>query len=171
MQKPTLWLLTATCLPELSSLYWANCSKCQWLWPFFESNPMVPARTRPMMCPFCQKYWNAFMIGEPWDRKPSTSSGAWPTDTVAPKSSWSDAACVLVFFTWTTEIPQEGSGTRSGNVLAGGLARAGTAGADFRGRLFGWPGGRFAAWAPRPPPADALMTVIFTVAAASAAAT
>src|SRR5580700_8984922 len=95
---------------------------------------MVPARTRPIMCPLRQKYWYACMIGEPSDRKPSTSSGAWSTDTVAPKSSWSDAPCDLVFFTWATEIPHDGSGTRSGSALAGGFARAGTAGADFGGR-------------------------------------
>jgi hypothetical protein len=37
--------------------YRANCSKCQWLCPGLESNPIVPARARPTACPFRQKYW------------------------------------------------------------------------------------------------------------------
>ena len=54
---PALWLRTTSDLAELSSAYRANCSKCQWLWPCWESNPIVPARTRPMTRPFRQKYW------------------------------------------------------------------------------------------------------------------
>ena len=57
MQKPTLWLRTARFFAESSSVYRANCSKCQWLCPGLESNPIVPARARPMTCPFRQKYW------------------------------------------------------------------------------------------------------------------
>ena len=85
MQNPTLWLVTATDLVELSRVYLANCSKCQWLWPFWLSKPMVPALTRPTRCFPCQKYWYAFMTGEPCERNPSTSSGPLPpTQTVAP---------------------------------------------------------------------------------------
>ena len=39
---------------ETSLLVSVSCRT--WLWPFFESNSMVPARSRPMICPFCQKY-------------------------------------------------------------------------------------------------------------------
>jgi hypothetical protein len=56
MQNPTLWLVTVTDLEELSRVYLANCSKCQWLWPFWLSNPMVPALTRPTRCFPSQKY-------------------------------------------------------------------------------------------------------------------
>ena len=105
------------------------------------------------------------MVGEPWDRKPSTSSGALPTQTVALKSSWSDAGWVLVFLTWAAEIPQDGSGTRSGSALAGGLARFATAGADRSGRFRG----RCAAPAATPQHPDAFTTFILTLAEASAA--
>src|SRR5215469_1357309 len=86
MQKPTFWLRTARALAEFSRRYCANCWKCQWVWLGSESNPIVPARARPMMRPFRQKYWYALMIGEPFERKPCTSSGELPpTHTVAPK--------------------------------------------------------------------------------------
>src|ERR1700734_2274813 len=129
---------------------------------------MVPARSRPMMWPSCQKYWYAFMIGDPWDRKPSTSSGALPTHTVAPKLSWSDARCVLVFLTWATLMPQDGSGTRSGSALDGGLARSGTAAGLGRS---GWLWGRFAARAGSAQHDDAFTTFSLTLADASAAET
>jgi hypothetical protein len=87
MQNPILWLRTATDLAEVSSAYFANCSKCQWLWPVWPSKPIVPALTLPMTLPPLQKYWYAFMTGVACDRNPSTSSGPWPpTHTVAPKS-------------------------------------------------------------------------------------
>src|SRR5450631_30316 len=105
------------------------------------------------------------MIGEPWDRKPSTSSGALPTHTVALKSSWSDAGCVLVFLKWTVEMPQDGSGTRSGSAEAGGFARSGTAGADDSGRLCG----RCAAVTAWPQHPDPFTTVSLTVAESPAA--
>ena len=122
-----------------------------------------------MMCPFCQKYWYAFMTGEPSDRKPSTSRGALLTDTVAPKSSWSDARWVLVFRIWATLMPQDGSGTRSGSELAGGLARSGTAGLDRSGRFCGRLRGRWAAPAATPQHPEPFTTVTLTLAEASAA--
>ena len=54
MQKPTFSLRTATFLLALSSTYLANCSKCQWWWPFLLSKPMVPAGVRPTIRPLCQ---------------------------------------------------------------------------------------------------------------------
>jgi hypothetical protein len=83
------------------------------------------------------------MTGDPLDRKPSTSSGALPpTDTVAPKSSWSDAELCFGFRMCRAKIPHDGSGTRSGSALAGGFCRPGTAGAEASGRPRGWPGAR-----------------------------
>ena len=105
--------------------YFANCSKCQWLWPFLLSKPIVPARTRPMTLPPLQKYWYAFMTGEACDRNPSTSSGPLPpTHTVAPKSrkSW---VCLRG---WLTLIDQAGSATRSGSADGGGFCQCRDAG-------------------------------------------
>ena len=97
---------------ELSSRYCANCSKCQWLWPFFESNPIVPARARPMIFPFCQKYWYAFMIGEPLDRKPSTSSGALPPPTRwrRNRAGRTRDACFVFFGRGWPRCPRTGAG-------------------------------------------------------------
>src|ERR1700734_1188614 len=126
-----------------------------------------------MMWPSCQKYWYAFMTGDPWDRKPSTSRGALPTHTVAPKLSWSDARCVLVFLTWDVLMPQDGSGTRSGSALAGGRARSGTAGLDRSGRVWarGAARGARAARAASPQHDGAFTTFTLTLADASAAGT
>jgi hypothetical protein len=121
------------------------------------------------------------MIGDPLDRKPSTSSGALPpTDTVAPKPSWSDAELCFDFRMCWAKMPHEGSGTRSRSALAGGFCRPGTAGAEASGRPRGWPGARLcrrlsgraaaaaavAAWPQHP---DPLTTFTRTVAVALAA--
>ena len=52
MQKPTLWLRTARFFAESSSVYRANCSKCQWSCPGLESKPIVcpgPADDVPVL--------------------------------------------------------------------------------------------------------------------------
>jgi len=78
-----------------------------------------------MIRPFFQKYWYAFMIGEPFDLKPSTSSRELPPDqTVAPKESTS--VDVVQRRKLTTLMPHDGSGDRSGSDDAGGLLRVGT---------------------------------------------
>ena len=68
---------------------------------------------------------------------------------------------------WATEMPQDGSGTRSGNALAGGLARFATAGADRNGRLAA-ARGRCAALADTPQHPDPFTTFTLTLAEASA---
>src|SRR5271165_3256531 len=63
------------------------------------------------------------MTGEPPDRKASTSSGPLPpTHTVAEKLSQSRPPDRF------TDMPQAGSGTRSGSTDFGGFFRYGTAG-------------------------------------------
>src|SRR5215469_9515133 len=102
------------------------------------------------------------MIGEPFERKPSTSSGELPpTHTVAPKVSRScpDRWLCRVL------IPHDGSGTRSGSAAAGGLARFGTRGSGASPPARGWAAfGAAAAQHPRP-----FTTVSLTLAVASAA--
>src|SRR5262245_48706289 len=64
------------------------------------------------------------MVGEPFDLKPSTSRRDRPPDqTVAPNDSTSGE---LGPRKWKTLMPHDGSGTRSGRDLAGGLVRVGT---------------------------------------------
>src|SRR5450755_2268164 len=70
------------------------------------------------------------MTGAPWERKPSTSSGELPPlHTVAPKFSRSRLGLVFVARGLLVEIPQDGSGTRSGKADGGGFRSSGTAGA------------------------------------------
>src|SRR5215470_16409208 len=65
------------------------------------------------------------MTGEPFERKPSTSSGELPpTQTVALKSSRSRPDRR----SWSALICHDGSGTRSGSAAAGGFATYGTRG-------------------------------------------
>src|SRR5215471_11412674 len=102
------------------------------------------------------------MTGEPFERKPSTSSGELPpTHTVALKASTScpDRR------SWNVPIPHDGSGTRSGSAAAGGLARDRTRGSGASGRArAGAVLGAAAAQHPRP-----FTTVSLTLAVASAA--
>src|ERR1700731_814691 len=71
------------------------------------------------------------MVGDPLLRKPATSSGPLPPiQAVAAKLSRSALPEGL------TLIPQEGSGTRSGNTEAGGLVMVGTL-ADSSGSAAG----------------------------------
>src|SRR5215468_8297133 len=102
------------------------------------------------------------MTGEPFERKPSTSSGELPpTHTVAPKASRSRPDRR----SWNAPMPHDGSGTRSGSAAAGGLARDGMrgSGASARARA-GAVLGAAAAQHPRP-----FTTVSLTLALASAA--
>src|SRR5215472_16940775 len=102
------------------------------------------------------------MTGEPFERKPSTSSGELPpTHTVALKLSTS---CPHRR-SWNVLIPHDGSGTRSGSAAAGGLARVGTRGSGASGRACaGAVLGSAAAQHPRP-----FTTVSLTLAVALAA--
>src|SRR5215813_12941078 len=101
------------------------------------------------------------MTGEPFERKPSTSSGELPpTHTVALKliTSRPDRR------SWNAPIAHDGNGTRSGSAAAGGFARDGTRGSGASpparaGAVFG-----AAAQHPRP-----FTTVTLTLAVASAA--
>src|SRR5258707_569828 len=62
------------------------------------------------------------MTGEPFERKPSTSSGELPpTHTVAPKVSMSRPDRR----SGKAAVPHDGSGTRAGDGAAAGLATAG----------------------------------------------
>src|SRR6516165_627764 len=102
------------------------------------------------------------MTSEPFERKPSTSSGELPpTQTVALKLSTScpDRR------SWNVLIPHDGSGTRSGSAAAGGFARVGTRGSGASGRACaGAVLGAAAAQHPRP-----FTTVSLTLAVALAA--
>src|SRR5215472_14817669 len=102
------------------------------------------------------------MTGEPFERKPSTSSGELPpTQTVALKASRSRPDRR----SWNALMPHDGSGTRSGSAAAGGLARFGTRGSGVSGRpRAGAVRGAAAAQHPRP-----FTTVSLTLAVASAA--
>src|SRR5215469_1490099 len=102
------------------------------------------------------------MTGEPFERKPSTSSGELPpTHTVAPKFSRSrpDRVCEVL-------IPHDGSGTRSGSAARGGLARYGTRGSGASPKLRVGAAALGAAEAQQPRP---FTTVSLTLAVASAA--
>src|SRR5262250_2032548 len=97
------------------------------------------------------------MTGDPWTRKPWTSSGPLPPiHTVAAKSSmsWPELVCVVL-------IPQAGRGTRSGSADFGGFARYGTSGAADSDRAV-CAGRATVRWELREP----LTTVTSTVAAA-----
>src|SRR5215510_5943609 len=102
------------------------------------------------------------MTRDPFERKPSTSSGELPpTHTVAPKASRSRPDRR----SWNAPMPHDRSGTRSGSAAAGGLARDGTRGSGASalaraGAVFG----AAAAQHPRP-----FTTVSLTLAVASAA--
>src|SRR5215472_11091781 len=101
------------------------------------------------------------MTGEPFERKPSTSSGELPpTHTVALKLSTSRPDRR----SWNAPIAHDGNGTRSGSAAAGGFARDGArgSGASPRARA----GAAFGAAAQHPRP---FTTVRLTLAVASAA--
>src|ERR1700730_14306944 len=100
------------------------------------------------------------MTGEPWERKPCTSSGPLPpTHTVAEKFSRSREFLPGVRLVL---MPQDGSGTRSGRAAVGGWARLGTfLGSDASGRPFTCP--RRSA-GPQQPTPGTTRTVTFAVA-------